>query len=115
ITGGSTGVTGGTGGGTGGIVGTGGGTGPGGTGTGGIVGTGGDMGTGGDVGTGGTGGTTDMTCPLPSSFEWTSSGPLTEPAQNNWFALKDFSVTRYNDKYIVYGTVADGNWNGFFS
>jgi hypothetical protein len=30
--------------------------------------------------------------------------------------LKDFTVTRYNGKYIVYGTVAvNGGWNGFFS
>lgn len=56
-----------------------------------------------------------MTCPLPSTFQWTSSGPLAQPAGATWKALKDFTVTRYNDKYIVFGTVANGNWNGFFS
>lgn len=64
--------------------------------------------------TGGTGGV-EQTCPLPTTFSWTSSGVLTEPAENGWFALKDFTVTKYNGKYIVYGTVANGGWNGFFS
>jgi len=79
-----------------------------GPGSGGIVGTGGDLGTGGDT-------QEEVTCPLPTEFRWTSSGPLAEPAQNGWYALKDFSVTRYGEKYIVYGTVANGAWNGFFS
>lgn len=55
------------------------------------------------------------TCPLPTSFTWTSSGVLADPADDDWFAIKDFTVTRYDDRYIVYGTVANGGWNGFFS
>lgn len=40
---------------------------------------------------------------------------MAEPAENNWHSLKDFSVTKYNGKYLVYGTVNDGNWQGFMS
>lgn len=76
----------------------------------------GGSGTGGaDIQNGTGGGSSDVTCPLPTSLQWTSSGVLAEPAEDGWFALKDFTVTRYNGKYIVYGTVANGNWNGFFS
>lgn len=60
-------------------------------------------------------GDSPTTCALPNSYSWTSSGPLTQPANNSWNALKDFSVTKYNGKYIVFGTVANGGWNGFFS
>jgi len=52
---------------------------------------------------------------MPSSFEWTSSGPLAEPKNANAKSLKDFSVTKYNGKYLVYATTANGNWNGFMS
>ncbi len=61
--------------------------------------------------TGGTG----MTCPLPSTFQWTSTGPLAEPRNTGAKSLKDFSVTQYDGGYLVYGTTADGNWNGFVS
>lgn len=64
--------------------------------------------------TGGTGGT-GMTCPLPSTFEWTSTGPLAEPKNSGAKSLKDFSVTTYNGKYLVYATTANGEWNGFMS
>src|SRR6187399_1267317 len=63
---------------------------------------------------GGTGGT-DMTCPLPSTFQWTSTGPLAEPTNSGATSLKDFSVTHHDGNYVVYGTTADGNWNGFAS
>ncbi len=100
---------------TGGTVGSGGKASTGGTvGSGGKASTGGTVGSGGKASTGGTGGVGE-TCPLPKSFSWTSSGVLAEPSGNGWFALKDFSVTKYNGKYLVYGTVADGGWNGFFS
>jgi hypothetical protein len=56
----------------------------------------------------------DPVCPLPSSFSWTSSGVLTEPA-GNAVSLKDFSVTRYNGKYLVYGTTYESGYKGFFS
>lgn len=90
---------------------TGGALGTGGTGSGGSDGTGGlatgGTSTGGDSGTGG--GATE-TCPLPSSFEWTSTGALAEPKSPNganWVSMKDFTVTRHNDEYLVYATV----WN----
>ncbi len=87
--------------------------------TGGMDGTGGSNTGGTDSGTGGMDGTggsdPDMTCPLPTTFKWTSTGVLAEPKGNDWKALKDFSVTKYNGKYIVYGTVANGGWNGFLS
>jgi len=63
---------------------------------------------------GGTGGTGE-TCPLPSTFEWTSTGPLAEPKNSGAKSLKDFSVTKYNGKYLVYATTANGEWNGFMS
>lgn len=82
--------------------------------------SGGFGGTGGAAtGGAGTGGApVEVTCPLPSTFSWTSSQPLAQPAQQGWLALKDFSVTKYNGKYLVFGTVAEntnGTWNGFFS
>lgn len=49
-----------------------------------------------------------MTCPLPESFRWTSTGPLAQPhspAGANWASLKDFTITRHNDQYVVYATV----------
>lgn len=55
------------------------------------------------------------TCDFKPPFRWTSTGPLAEPKGNGWHSLKDFSVTKYNGKYLVYATVNDGNWNGFFS
>lgn len=68
------------------------------------------------AGTGGsnTGGVGE-TCPLPSTLQWTSTGPLAEPKNPGAKSLKDFSVTKYNGKYLVYATTADGNWNGFTS
>lgn len=91
--------------GNGGAVASGGGpTGSGGLGAGGT----GNIGTGGDAGGDGTGGA--ETCTLPSSFEWTSTGPLAEPKSPdgaNWVSMKDFTITRHNDEYLVYATV----WN----
>src|SRR5690349_195214 len=39
------------------------------------------------------------TCALPSTFMWTSTGPLAEPSNQGAKSLKDFSVTQYNGKY----------------
>ncbi len=85
----------------------------GGDGSGGAGGSGGSDGAGGDQGTGGS--PNDEVCPLPSTFEWTSSGPLAQPKNSGAKSLKDFSVTKYNGKYLVYATTANGNWNGFMS
>jgi hypothetical protein len=51
-------------------------------------------------------------CTLPSTYNWTSTGPLAEPA-NGQVALKDFTAVRHNGQYLVYGTTHDAGdaWN----
>jgi len=75
-------------------------------GTAGSAGSGGAAGAAGASGSGGSAGSTN--CPLPSSFKWTSTGPLADPKSpsgKQWVSLKDFTVTRYNNNYLVYATV----------
>ncbi|MFD8500097.1 non-reducing end alpha-L-arabinofuranosidase family hydrolase [Amycolatopsis sp. NPDC059657] len=47
---------------------------------------------------------------LPSSFRWSSSGVLAGPKPDsqhpNALAIKDFSVIRHNDQWLVYATTA---------
>jgi hypothetical protein len=50
------------------------------------------------------------TCSLPSTYHWTSTGPLATP-QNGWVSLKDFSDVVYNGKHIVYGSDVDISGN----
>ena len=63
----------------------------------------------------GDGGTGDggAVCPLPTSFKWTSTGPLALP-QNGWVAIKDFSDVVYDDQHIVYMSTVNesGNYGG---
>lgn len=48
-------------------------------------------------------------CDLPSSYRWTSTGPLAEP-KAGWEALEDFTVTSYDGKQLVYATTHDRVW-----
>jgi len=45
-------------------------------------------------------------CPLPSSYRWTSTGPLANP-RPGWVSLKDFSHAWYNGRHLVYATTHD--------
>jgi endo-1,4-beta-xylanase len=56
-------------------------------------------------------------CPCrPSSFQWSSSGPLISPkpdAAHDIVSVKDPTVVRYKDQWLVYATTSQrsGGWN----
>jgi hypothetical protein len=60
----------------------------------------------GGLATGGAGGGT--TCRLPTTFKWTSTGPLAQP-KSGWVSLKDFSSVVYNNQHIVYMSTVDNS------
>jgi hypothetical protein len=43
-------------------------------------------------------------CPLPTTFNWTSTGPLAQP-KTGWVSLKNFSDVVFNNQHIVYFSV----------
>jgi hypothetical protein len=114
-----------------------GGQGSGGVGNGGVNGNGGSLPTAGSSATGGTsvvgsggvsggaagggaagiggagagGGSSDQTCALPTTFKWTSTGPLANP-KSGWVSLKDFTNVVYNGKHVVYMTYHDASQYG---
>ncbi|GAA0572266.1 hypothetical protein GCM10010172_66000 [Paractinoplanes ferrugineus] len=50
-------------------------------------------------------------CALPTSYRWSSTGPLAQP-KSGWASLKDFTIAPYQGKQLVYATTHSSQANG---